>query len=384
MSISAITHPAAALNNIPNSDDASPITQVASSTLSQQISLETVQLPNAKVLFPGASWESWGESEDSGFSPDSLKKTINLVSRMDTSGFMVVKNGKMLCSSGDLRELSYVASIRKSINAMLMGKYVEACVIDINATLESLDFDDIHGLTPLERQAKIIDLIAARSCIYHPASNPGDDSSSAPPRSSKTPGSHFLYNNWDFNAAEALFENLTKTSLYAALEQNLAIPIEMEDFNREAQKMSGDTTKSKYLAHHMWLSTRDMARLGYLMLHKGNWNGTRIIPEQWVDKIVSVVTPYEEMGVRKTQDGGLFEFGLMWWIWRDDPTRLWLKGAYTAAGSFGQYISVFPVSGVVVAHKVSGRITKPRSWLQEPAPNVSMREYMRILDTLFN
>ncbi len=37
----------------------------------------------------------------------------------------------------------------------------------------------------------------------------------------------------------------------------------------------------------MNLSTRDMARLGLLMLDKGTWNGKQIIPADWVRYMTS-------------------------------------------------------------------------------------------------
>ena len=52
----------------------------------------------------------------------------------------------------------------------------------------------------------------------------------------------------------------------------------MEDFDRAAQRKMGDTTRWVHLAYHMFLSTRDMARLGYLMLREGNWKGRQLVP----------------------------------------------------------------------------------------------------------
>ena len=61
----------------------------------------------------------------------------------------------------------------------------------------------------IEKTATIDHLITARSGIYHLASNSGDNSPDAPPRGSQTPGEYFLSNNWDFNAAGAVFEQET-------------------------------------------------------------------------------------------------------------------------------------------------------------------------------
>ena len=53
--------------------------------------------------------------------------------------------------------------------------------------------------------------------------------------------------------------------------------------------------RSLFPSYHMHLSTRDMARVGYLMLREGNWDGEQIIPAEWARTISSVVTPLEEL-----------------------------------------------------------------------------------------
>ena len=107
-----------------------------------------------------------------------------------------------------------------------------------------------------------------------------------------------------------------------------------------------------------------MARIGYLMLHEGNWNGTQVISRDWARHIVQVVTPLGEMHPIERRDG-YYGYGHMWWVW-DGPRAVGpFKGAYTAIGAWGQWISVFPAIDLVVAHKtnnVYGRQTGTESW----------------------
>ena len=131
---------------------------------------------------------------------------------------------------------------------------------------QSFGIDDVGGLLAIEKRARVRDLISARSGVYHPAANGGDNSADAPPRGTKEPGSYFLYNNWDFNAAGGIFEQQTGLAVYDALEQDLAAPLEFEDFDRSYQELHGDETKSNFLAYHMFISARDLARIGLLML----------------------------------------------------------------------------------------------------------------------
>jgi len=193
-------------------------------------------------------------------------------------------------------------------------------------------------------------LLTARSSVYHPASNGGDNSSEAPERGSQIPGEYFLYNNWDFNAAGTIFEKLTGKNIYEAFEQDIAIPIQMEDYSLDKQKKYENTQKSLHAAYHFTLSTRDMARLGYLMLQKGMWNEKQIIPKTWIDEILQVSTKRENMNPLSKRSG-MFSYGYLWWIFDHNKCGKIYEGAFTAAGYFGQYITVLPELDIVIAHK---------------------------------
>jgi CubicO group peptidase (beta-lactamase class C family) len=252
---------------------------------------------------------------------------------------------------------------------MLYGNYVAGGKIRLDKTLAQLGIDDLGGLSDQEKQATVADLLAARSGVYHPASNAGDNLADAPPRGSQPHGTYYLYSNWDFNALGTIFEQETGRQIYDALESDLARPIQMEDFDRAAQQKSGDTTKSIHLAYHMWLSTRDMARLGLLMLRHGTWKGRQLVPSDWVRRITTPVTRWDEMNPASLK-GGRFGYGFLWWVF-DGPTATGgYAGGYTAIGAVGQYITVLPALDLVIAHK-----TKPGE-----GRSVSRVDYLRFVD----
>jgi CubicO group peptidase (beta-lactamase class C family) len=247
---------------------------------------------------------------------------------------------------------------------MLYGAWVENGTIKLDTTLEQLGMDDIGGLSAGEKQATIEHIITARSGVYHPASYGGDDLAKAPPRNSQKPGSYMLYSNWDFNAAGYIFELLTHRSIYDELQTQLATPLQFQDWDRKAQHKDGDLSVSKYPAYPIWISTRDMARIGYLMLHEGNWNGTQVISKAWARRISSVVTPVTQMNPPERRNGP-YGYGYMWWIWDGPKATGPYTGAYTAIGAVGQWISVFPAANIVVAHKthnIYGRSTASASY----------------------
>lgn len=317
-----------------------------------------------QVNSPGQKWESYTrkELEDKGFRVKSLGKAWRyLKEKTPATGMLVAIDGKSAITFGDITETSYVASVRKSILAMMYGKYVDNGKIKLSQTLKELEIDDLQGLSNSEKRATIEHLITARSGIYHPASNSGDDTKSAPKRGTKEPGEYFLYNNWDFNAAGTIFEKLTGKNIYRAFYEDLAIPLGMQDFRLNEQRKRGNKKRSKHLAYHFTLSTRDMARLGQLMLNKGKWNNKTLISEKWVNRISTIVTANEQMNPdyhRKTPLG----YGYMWWVWDSNKTPNGFEGAYLARGSYGQYIAVIPKLKMVVAIKtkdIYGRHTYP-------------------------
>jgi len=227
----------------------------------------------------------------------------------------------------------------------------------------------VGGLLPIEKRATVEHLITARSGVYHPASNPGDNLADAPPRGSQEPGTYFLYSNWDFNAAGAVFERLTGKNIYDALESDLAEPLGFQDWDRARHRKTGDTSLSVNLAYHMVLSTRDMARIGELMLREGEWNGQQVIPADWARRIVSVVTPNEEVNPARYRSSE-FGYGYMWWLWDGPLVECEFEGAYTGRGAYGQYITVIPKLDMVVAHKTV------------PQDQTAWDQYVGVLDRL--
>lgn len=326
------------------------------------------------MVFPAESWERWESVKKAGYSPKAMPEILKFVEdSMNTSALMVTVHGKVLLEYGDIEQISYLASVRKSILSMLYGIYVDNGTVNLDLTLEDLGMDDIGGLLPVEKQAKVRHLIAARSGVFHPASNSGDDLGSAPERGSVVPGEYMLYSNWDFNAAGAAFEIMTGKNIYDAIEEHLAIPLQMQEWDRSTHRKSGNLRVSQYPAYHINLSTRDMARIGHLMLNMGNWNGNQIIPEAWVVESTSKITPLEEMNPPRRRSGYL-AYGYMWWIYAGEKSDGPWKGAYTGRGAVGQWITVVPELGMVIAHKTVPGTGGSTEW----------PEYDKLLTMIFN
>ena len=301
-------------------------------------------------VYPDTAWASVASPEAAGWSSEGLERVRQKLSTMHTTGFMAVVGGRVLMQYGDVERVSYLASVRKSVLSMLYGIYRERGKVDMSKTLEQMGIDDIGGLTKEEKQATVRDLIRARSGVYHEASNSGDDLASAPPRGSQKPGAYYLYSNWDFNALGTIFELQTGVNIFDAVERDIAKPLGFRDFNRAAHNKSGDLTKSMHPAYHMNFSTRDMARIGYLMLREGNWKGQQLVPRAWVKESTSLQTPRAEMNPDRHRRGA-FGYGYLWWVFDNPELPAVYRGAYTGLGAVGQQILVMPALDLTVAHK---------------------------------
>lgn len=89
-------------------------------------------------------------------------------------------------------------------------------------------------------------------------------------------------------------------------------------------------------ARRLFMTSRDMARIGQLILDKGKWHKKQIVSEEWV----------RESTAAKTKITGV-DYGFLWWnIPFEVNGRLFVSKA--ATGNGGQYIIVIPELNIVV------------------------------------
>lgn len=310
-----------------------------------------------QIAFPGTDWIKV-KPESVGFSSEKLSVLRAWLKTQKTTALHLSVNGREIFEYGAVDRVSKVASVRKSVLAMLYGNYVASGKINPGKNVVQLGLEDVQPFLEIEKSATLYNLLTARSGIYHPTANK-ELTDLSPRRGSQAPGTYFQYQNWDFNAAGTAFEKLTGKDIFDALEQDLARPIGMQDFDRSKQRKNNEMPISRHPEYAMYLSTRDMARLGLLMLADGNWAGKQVMPKGWSTGITALVTPASEIHpiqISLRTQGSLWGYGMLWWVW-DAPNWPGIitgpyQGAYTAMGANGQYITVLPAMKLVVAHKV--------------------------------
>ena len=138
-------------------------------------------------VVPEAEWKK-ATPESLGYSSKKLDVLREWVSTQDTASMMVIVQGRVVFSYGDVSHASKIASARKSVLSMLYGKYVQNGTIDLDKTVKQLGLDDKEAFLPIEKTATLRQLLAARSGVYLPTSSFGQKglSSTARVRSARS------------------------------------------------------------------------------------------------------------------------------------------------------------------------------------------------------
>ncbi len=303
----------------------------------------------AKPAFPSKEWKQDHRLKKEGWSEPKLVAANQYASSLHDQSMMTVQCGRLIDTWGDTAKKITTFSVRKSLISALFGIYAAEGKIDINETLEQAGIDDLPSpLTKEERQTRIVDLLRARSGIYHAASFETDfQRKIRPARGSHTPGSFWFYNNWDFNALGTIFEKKTGLKIGDAFYQRIAKPTGMQDFKAADVYYVGDAAVSQHPAYMFEMSTRDMARFGLLYLNHGRWKKHQIVPEEWVDKS----THATEMVHFGTMPVGGYEY--LWWVEYGGVHlgEATMPGMFSAQGAGGHYIIDVPSLNLVIVNQ---------------------------------
>jgi CubicO group peptidase (beta-lactamase class C family) len=279
---------------------------------------------------------------DPSWSGEKLEAAAVYAEKIGSAAVLVLHDGEVVFSFGDVTRKYMCHSIRKPFLGALYGIYVEKGLIDLSWTLEKLNIDDIPpSLTAGEKKATIRDLLLSRSGVYHQAAGEHPVMIAArPQRGSHPAGTYFYYNNWDFNALGTIFERITGKGIFTAFEEDIAGPIGMEDFRTADCKYTYERAKSEHPAYFFRLSARDLARFGLLYQNYGMWNGEEIIPKEWV---LESTTAYP------VENPGGDPYG---YLWRIIPPEAGYGHGFYHSGLGVHLLAVLPERKLVLVHRV--------------------------------
>jgi CubicO group peptidase (beta-lactamase class C family) len=298
------------------------------------------------VPWPTKSWQT-SSPEQQGMDSASLARLIEVVGSYKQDSLTIIRHGRIVADayyapyvpdvSHDLR--SVTKSVVSTLTAILLK----------NGSLDSVDhpvvdlFSDrqIQDIDAKKRAMTVQNLLDMNSGIewvekrYTPEETImkmyGSTNRTAfvlNQPMSDAPGSRFYYNSGNPYLLSALITKMTGQSAFDYAKKELFGPLGIKSAKWGNVDAQGVTDGEAGLS----LSPHDMARIGYLYLHNGQWEGRQIIPSSWVERAKS--------GPVEATFG--FHYGNLWWSYPE-------KGAYMARGRHSQLILVIPKFDIVVA-----------------------------------
>jgi CubicO group peptidase (beta-lactamase class C family) len=297
-----------------------------------------------EVLWPTKSWPA-STPEEQGMDSASLARLIENVGTYKQDSLMIIRHGRIVAEayyapyvtgiSHDLR--SVTKSIVSTLIAIALQRGildgVDRPIIDLFSDKHILNIDENKKAMTIQSLLDMTSGIEWQERAYTPdeaiirmyASPDRTEFVLSQPMSS-APGTKFYYNSGNPYVLSALITKKTGQSAFDFAKKELFEPLGIKSARWGSVDAQGVTDGESGL----FLSPHDMARIGYLYLHNGMWEGKQIIPSSWVDRA-------KEGNVSAT-DG--FHYSNLWWSLPE-------KGAYMALGRHSQRILVLPKLDVV-------------------------------------
>jgi CubicO group peptidase (beta-lactamase class C family) len=145
------------------------------------------------------------------------------------------------------------------------------------------------------------------------------------------PGSTFNYNSGASELLAYIFRKATGKDIEAYAAQYLFAPLGITNyFWKRIPTGLADTEGGLYL------NMADLAKIGYLFLRAGNWNGKQIVTGEWVK---ASVVPSVKLGDK-------VQYGYKWWLYYYSNNNM--QYAWHGSGFGGQFPIVIPEYDIVV------------------------------------
>ncbi len=335
--------------------------------------------PQSDPVFPGSEW-TIATPASQGVDEKKLDQAIRYLEAHSgadgVSELVLVRNGRIIWHGDNIDHQHGVWSMTKSIVSTTLGLLIE----DGKCSLNTKASQHLPQLQPVFEDITLRHFTTMTSGYQAIGDDRPGNYRHGPSRTPLVPASQALfdpgtsYAYWD-SAMNQFANALTRIAgepLDQLFKRRIADPIGMDpdswrwgDFGTfDGIKVNGGAGNN---SNHIFVTARDMARFGLLLLNRGNWNGQQLLNADWVDTATAVqvraITPWAhpESGI----DGRGY-YGYNWW--RNgigaDGSRKW-PGAppstFAASGFNNNDLFIIPSWNLVVVrlgldesdHKIS-------------------------------
>jgi CubicO group peptidase (beta-lactamase class C family) len=327
---------------------AAPATRVATSAAvpasGQLFASSAATAPAARLpdYWPTAGWRT-APPETQGLDPARLAglNAAIATSQLNVHSVLVVRNGYIVAETyappytAETRHANF--SVTKSFISTLVGIAIDRRLISgVRAPVVGL-FPDHRLANASDRKSALTveDLLTMRAGFDWVESRDahGGFETSANWRDYmldlsmiEQPGTRFDYCSGCSHLLSEVVQQTTGTPTLDFARRELFEPLGIADFGWET-----DPDGTACGGWGLRLTPRDMAKLGYLYLNEGRWDGRQVVSAEWVRQATERHVALD--------DG--FGYGYQWWT----DERL---GAYFARGKSGQLVVVIPKEQTVV------------------------------------
>jgi len=276
---------------------------------------------------------------------------------MDIHSVMIVKDGSVIYSHWQSEGVDSVPHVLHSVSKTFTATAVGLAIADGKMALTDKVIDYFPDKLPAEvsenLKAMTVRDLLTMSCGHdeEPSARNADTEQDwvttflAQPVVHE-PGTFYLYNSLGTYMLSAIVQRVTGEKVVDYLTPRLFEPLHI-DKPRWEESPQGINCGGWGL----YLKTEDLAKMGQLLLQKGEWNGQQLIPAEWVaemsKKQVESINPgtrieqAAERGMTKETSDWMQGYGYQ--MWRCRP------GCFRADGARGQYIIVVPDKNAVIA-----------------------------------
>ena len=275
-----------------------------------------------------------------GLHPDSLasvyRRFLDENAYYNAKSLLVISKGKLVAENYCRSELdrtnrSNIQSITKSVTALLWGVVLERNrTITLDTPLVNL-FPAVHFQSQEHRNITIKHCFTMRSGIdvsnfdytvdmlMDKVKNPVQHLLSRSLYAE--PGTLFRYRDCDAYLASASAGVVMNRDLSHLLREQLLVPLGINNVSWES-----DVEGCFLGSGGLFLTPRDLAKIGQLVIQRGNWDGKQLIPSAWIDSMLVARTP------PLPQEQG-YQYGYFWWIVPQDQV-------VCAWGNGGQFLLI--------------------------------------------
>lgn len=150
-----------------------------------------------------------------------------------------------------------------------------------------------------------------------------------------TPGQQLLYDSMCTYLLSAIVQRVTSKTVMQLLNERLFAPMHITEADWQLSP-SGVCTGGWGLR----IQAESLAKVGIMMLQRGQWEGRQLVPEWWIDEMTQRHINYAGADIQTPTDGNR---GYGYQVWRCK----WAT-AYRADGALGQYMVMDPATDMVV------------------------------------